>query len=991
MKISTRITLSISITTALLIFAIVLYILQGAKKIQLETAQEDLKNTAEKYAAVIDAELEIPMDAARTMAQMFEKIDKIPQRLRRDIVNNQLQSVLEQNSNFIGVWTCWEPNAFDGLDNSFKNKEGHDETGRFVPYWYRNEENNISVEALKEYSIDGVGDYYQLAKKTNQEIILNPYPYEVGDKEILITSLVVPIHINGKFVGVAGIDISIKNLQELTRTIKPYKTGYSALISNDGIINAHPDPEHLGKLEIDYIDKKIHNKFTKALENKHFFQFEQKSSVTNENSKYIAAPLQIGKSTNYWILLISVPENTILAGVNKMNIIALITGLFSIVLIVLIAWFLGRGIGTNIQKMQKELGDLINAGINGNLKYRADTKNVHSDFQPILIGLNDVLDTIISPLELNSSYVKRISNGEIPEPITEEYKGDFNTFKNNINNMIEVLSNLTSEMNTMYKEQAAGDIEYYIDDTPFKGVFQQVAQGYNQVVKLHVDNMLRMLDIIGQYGEGNFENKMPNMPGKQIVATEIINGVRHNLLNVTSTINTLTEKIKSGKISAKADTSTHKGEFKLIVEGINNAMNAITTPLIQLVREVASATKEIRNGNLSRDITLKNQNIAEFSIVTKSINGAIKAITNPLNAASNYISQIAKGDLSEFITEEYKGDFNIIKESINGLIAINQQIIENAKQIAGGNLNIQLYKRSENDELIIAFENMITKLGQTMMQINQSADNVAAGSSEISNNSTSMAQGANEQAASVEEITASVEQMQATTNQNAENAINTKEIVVKAAVDIKIGSKSVKTTVDAMQQIIEKIQIVSDISDKTDLLAINAAIEAARAGEHGEGFAVVAVEIRKLAELSKKAAKEIIHVSKNSLRVAEQSGIILEKIVPQIKNTERLVLEIANASEEQNLGIQQVTSAVSQLNLLSQQNASSAEELSTGSEELTALADSLREAISYFSLKKEEVLFENNKQKTKNMSHSHSGVRIDMNMSNNKDDDFEQF
>jgi methyl-accepting chemotaxis protein len=151
-----------------------------------------------------------------------------------------------------------------------------------------------------------------------------------------------------------------------------------------------------------------------------------------------------------------------------------------------------------------------------------------------------------------------------------------------------------------------------------------------------------------------------------------------------------------------------------------------------------------------------------------------------------------------------------------------------------------------------------------------------------------------------------------------------------------------------MKTIAEKISIISDIAEKTDLLAINAAIEAARAGEHGEGFAVVATEVRKLAEQSQRAAVEINNVSKNSVSIAEESGKQLEKIVPNIEKTAELVRNIVNASEEQEIGIRQVNSAMLQLSDVTQQNTSNAEELSTGSEELASQAEQLREIMDFF-------------------------------------------
>jgi len=1170
MKISTRMIVFVTVSTALFVFAIIFYLVSTAKKLQIETAHHDLQNTAYHYASLIDAELEVPLDAVRTMAQMFENLDNVPVNLRRQVVNDQIEQVLINNKDFVGMYTCWEPNALDGLDNQYINKKNHDSTGRFIPYWFRSND-SILVEQLADYEIDGAGDYYILPRKENNEVVINPYYYKVGGRNVLMISMVAPIHKNNKFAGVVTADISIEKLNQYVSELKLYKSGYAILVANNGIIAAHPDSSFILDSYLNYMRQDKKDAFLYALKNNKSIVYDHLSPVTKKMSRYLCAPIKMGKSNNNWMFVVSVPNETIFSNFNQLNYIAIIAAIISMIIIGLIIWFAARSVETNIRRIVQEVGILIEAGNKGNLSYRADKQKVHRDFHPIISGINEVLDSFKEPLNMASEYIQQISEGSIPKPIEKEYQGDFNTIKINLNTVVEVLNNLTDAMNTMYKEQASGDYEFFMDDTPFKGVYQQVAQGYNQLVKLHVDNILGMLDIISQYGNGNFENSLPNLPGKQILATQVINTVRQNLLSVTTDISLLAEaatkekfeiranasmhkgmyhkivedinnlmdnivnkvfwyeqlldsipfplsvtdmdmnwtfinsaaseimgkkrsevlgkqcnnwgadicKTKNcgieclhrdqktsyftqpgidkdfqvdvtylfnkngekighvevvqeiskskrsadynskeiarlsenlkliskgvftidsniapadqhteeenlnfrkiyeslnlavnsiqaliqdigslnkafagGNISANVNKDKHTGEYANIIEGINNTMKAIVNPLGQLVQGLATFSKKIDEGDLNYRIVIENQTIPIFSIVLKSINKTFDSIINRLFLTTDYITKMANGEIPEEISDEYKGDFNKIKLSLNSLIKTDKQIIETAKKIAEGDLTVKLEKRSQADELIAAFQNMVAKLSEVVESINDAADNVSSGSVEISNNAGNMAQSANEQAASVEEVSASVEQMQATINQNAENAKETQRISLKAASNIEIGSKAVQTTVEAMREIIEKIQIVTEIADKTDLLAINAAIEAARAGEHGEGFAVVASEVRKLAEMSKEAGKDINKVSKNSLKIAEESGKMLENIVPQIKDTARLVNEISIASEEQNSGINQITMAITQLNNLSQQNAAASEELSTGSEELNSQAYTLREIVSFLKIDK---------------------------------------
>jgi len=275
-----------------------------------------------------------------------------------------------------------------------------------------------------------------------------------------------------------------------------------------------------------------------------------------------------------------------------------------------------------------------------------------------------------------------------------------------------------------------------------------------------------------------------------------------------------------------------------------------------------------------------------------------------------------------------------------------------AEGLAAGDLNqrIDLDQKDEIGALAAALRHMIAKLREVVGQVQGGAENVASGSEELSATTQSLSQGATEQAASVEEISSSMEQMAANIRQNADNAKQTEQMALKTAKDTESGGQAVAQTVSAMKQIAEKIGIIEEIARQTNLLALNAAIEAARAGEHGKGFAVVAAEVRKLAERSGNAAGEISELSSSSVKIAENAGELLARIVPDIQRTTELIQEIAASSVEQNAGAEQVNRAIQQLDQVVQQNASASEEMASTAEELSGQALQLQETVSYFRL-----------------------------------------
>jgi methyl-accepting chemotaxis protein len=293
----------------------------------------------------------------------------------------------------------------------------------------------------------------------------------------------------------------------------------------------------------------------------------------------------------------------------------------------------------------------------------------------------------------------------------------------------------------------------------------------------------------------------------------------------------------------------------------------------------------------------------------------------------------------------------IIRVIMQQLGAEPPVILEIAEKIAAGDLESDLvHGKGKVVGVLAAMITMRNKLVSVITEVNVSSVALSAASQQVSSTAQSLSQGASEQAASVEETSASIEEMGASINQNSENARVTDGIATASSNSAKEGGKSVSATVQAMKDIAGKITIIEDIAYQTNMLALNAAIEAARAGEHGKGFAVVAAEVRKLAERSQVAASEISELTGSSVKVAEEAGGLLEKMVPDIARTAELVQEISAASEEQASGVGQITSAMQQLDQVTQQNAAGSEELAATAEEMREQSQSLIEMIGFFKL-----------------------------------------
>ena len=539
-------------------------------------------------------------------------------------------------------------------------------------------------------------------------------------------------------------------------------------------------------------------------------------------------------------------------------------------------------------------------------------------------------------------------------------------------------------------------------------------------------------EIANMVAVGDLSQEISLAPGDTTSVMAAMKKMIDTIRTVIIDADTLGAAAMEGRLNTRADATKHQGDFKKLIQGVNNIidrlvglLDAMPAPSMLIDRDfnilymnkagaeagnrtpqnvvgtkcydhfktsdcrtdkcacsrsmasgqIATSETDAHPGNLNLDISyfgipIKNAGgatIGAFEVVTDMT--AVKQAARVAEKQASYQNEevnkllanlqlFAIGDLdfdtsvapSDADTQAIAGNFTKIGTTLTQNVNIIKEITANAKQVAQGNLMIELKKRSDKDELLDSLTNMVSKLKEVVTEVQSAADNVATGAQEMSSTAQQMSQGATEQAASAEEISSSMEEMASNIRQNTDNAMQTEKIAVKSSSDAKDGGKAVMETVSAMKQIATKISIIEEIARQTNLLALNAAIEAARAGEHGKGFAVVASEVRKLAERSQSAAGEISQLSTSSVAIAEQAGEMLNRMLPDIQRTAELVQEISASSKEQDTGADQINKAIQQLDQVIQQNAGAAEEMASTTEELSSQAEQLKATIAFFTL-----------------------------------------
>jgi methyl-accepting chemotaxis protein len=300
-----------------------------ATDMQQDLALQYAEQLAQNNAGTVKIKMEHALSVARGLAQAFEGMRSHSQRPDRALGDAILHATLKDNPTLLATWVAWEPNTFDGEDNKYVNTPGTDATGRYVPYWNRGN-GKIVLEPLLDYNVPGAGDYYLLALHSGNETVIEPYVYKVNNKDTLMTSLVVPIKVGGKTLGVAGVDLALADFQREIGNIKPYGSGFASLLSNTSIYLGDRDPAHVGKKVGDTVFDKLLKESVAAGRP---FHDEGMSSALSTEAFRIYVPIQIGQTTTPWSFGITVPKDRIFAEVHGLRNSAIGLALGSVVLV----------------------------------------------------------------------------------------------------------------------------------------------------------------------------------------------------------------------------------------------------------------------------------------------------------------------------------------------------------------------------------------------------------------------------------------------------------------------------------------------------------------------------------------------------------------------------------------------------------------------------------------------------------------------------------
>lgn len=745
----------------------------------LTTAEE----IAERYALQITRDLST-VEIAHTIAQVFA-VERRAGTLTRASADRILENELRAHPDIISFWSAWEPNALDGLDSVYANTSGHDETGRYVPFWNRGG-GAISVEPLRDYTVPGPGDYYLLPKQRGRETLLDPNLYEVAGREELMVTFAVPIHIDGQFVGVVGSDVLLAKVQELVGKIRPYGAGYASLLTGGGINVAHPDTGLIGKANTTLDAPGLRE----ALRDGKPFVIPSWTHPDGTDHLRAFAPVRIGDTGTAWSLEVSIPRDAILAEANALRNSLTMLGILTVLATAI-------GVVVFVRITTRPLGELSEVA---ERIARGDVRQTVEYTSGDEIGyLADALREVVAAESALANAAERFGAGDASVEI--KVRSEHDVVGHAFQQAVSTLRGLIEQTNMLTAAARKGDLTTRGDANLFQGAYRELVEGINQTLDAVAQPISEASAVLDQVAQKDLTARMTGRyAGDFAQIQRSLNHALDNLEEALAQVNASSDQVAS----ASSQISTGS---QVLAQGANeqaSALEEISSSLQEMTSMTQQNAANAQEGNNLAGITQERTQHGVDSMrqlvraldLIKGSSGETARIVRTIDEIAFQTNLLALNAAVEAARagEAGKG-FAVVAEEVRALAMRSAEAASNTTELIEQAVRHADQGVSMGQEVLSDLEDIaarIAKVSEVMAEINAASGQQAQG---------------------IRQVNVAVEQMNGTTQQVAANS----EESASAAEELSSQAEVLKSLVEQfrLNTASKSRSAVSRVADRT--------------------------------------------------------------------------------------------------------------------------------------------------------------------------------